>query len=338
MIRLRYRVLAVGLSSVLILSASSLSISSANIFSNKVEANPEISKNIQIMLIDLSRSVDKDVVIEGLKSVRGNISDVYEKSQGNYNSPATSYYAWLPILGQNDKKDIYTLFSVRDDKNLWNIVRNTVGGRDNQVNTLEKIRTEGGLWGKLILAGSLKNCLREVAVSLKTPGLFGYALNNLSKGICEQAIKSRNQIYTLNKTVNDFLSGMQSNSGGSDVLGAIERIDDEMFSSLKDYKKVNLVFVSDGVNNTPSYALRKLLLEPGANACSLGRAAVKTNKTYNSSKVSVKMYGIGEGRGKVSGEGNDSLRPELKQYWTCFWAAKGSIKPEFGQLNELGIG
>ncbi len=338
MIKSRFQRLFIALFSALILGASSLSISSANIFSNKVEANPEISRNIEIMLIDLSRSVDKNVVIEGLKSVRSNISDVYEKSQGKYNSPASSYYAWLPILGQNDKKDIYTLFSVRDDKNVWNIVRNTVGGRDNQISTLEKIRTEGGIWGKLISAPSLKTCLGAVTARLNTPGLFGSALSNLSKGICEQAIKTRNQIYLLNKTVDNYLSGTQSNSGGSDILGAIERVDDEMFSSLKDYKKIKLVFVSDGVNNTPSYALRKLLLEPGANACSLGRAAVQTKNSYSASKVSVKMYGIGEGRGKVSGEGNDSLRPALKEYWTCFWDAKGSIKPEFGQLNELGIG
>jgi hypothetical protein len=334
--RLVPQALAITLFSALLISTNSLSSSSANIFSNDVEANPKTSQNIEIMLIDLSRSVDKDIVIEGLKSVRSKISNVYEKSQGKYNSSASSYYFWLPISGQNDKKDIYTIFNVRDDKNIWNIVRNTVGGRENQVNILEKVRTEGGLWSKLILAVSLQNCIKDVSTILKTPGLFGYALNNLSKGLCEQAIKSRNNIYGLNKNVNDYLSGAKSNNGGSDILGAIERIDDEMSSSLRGYKKVKLVFVSDGVNNTPSYALRKLLLEPGVDACSLGRMAVNTKNSYSASKVSVKMYGLGEGRGKDNGSGSDSLRPALREYWTCFWDAKGSIKPEFGQLNELG--
>jgi hypothetical protein len=330
--------LSIPLFLALLMGTNSLSISSANIFSNDVEANPKASQNIEIMLIDLSRSVDKDVVIEGLKSVRSKISNVYGESQGKYNSSANSYYFWLPISGQNDKKDFYNIFNVTDDKNVWNIVRNTVGGRENQVNILEKVRTDGGLWSKLILAGSLKNCTRDVSYILKTPGLFGYSLNNLSRGLCEQAIKSRNNIYFLNKTAKDYLSGAKSNNGGSDILGAIERIDDEMSSSLRGYKKVKLVFVSDGVNNTPSYALRKLLLEPGVDACSLGRMAAKTKNSYSASKVSVKMYGLGEGREKDNDAGSDSLRPTLREYWTCFWNAKGSIKPEFGQLNELGRG
>lgn len=331
--------LVVTLLSILLMSTHSLSISNANIFSNKVEAYPKSSPNIEIMLIDTSRSVDKTVVIQGLRSVRSKISDVYTDSQGDYNSPAISYYFWLPILGQNDKKDFYGLFTWKDDRTIWNVVRGTVGGRDNQKNTLEKIRTGGGLWSKLVLASSMKNCLNYVAGKLDTPGLFGYALSNLSKGLCEQAIKSRNNIYFLNKTVSDYLEGAKSNNGGSDILGAIERVDDEMSSSLRDYTKVKLVFVSDGVNNTPSYALRKLLLETQVDACSRGReAAQKTKVRYSASKVSVKMYGIGEGRGKNNGEGNDFLRPALKEYWICFWKVKGEIKPEFGQLSDLGLG
>jgi len=328
--------LAITLFSALLISTNSLSSSSANIFSNKVEANPKTSQNIEIMLIDLSRSVDKDVVIEGLKSVRSKISNVYDESQGKYNSPASSYYFWLPISGQNDKKDFYNIFNAEDDRNLWNIVRNTVGGRENQVNILEKVRADGGLWSKLILARSLKNCAKDVSYTVKTPGLFGYSLNNLSRGLCDQAIKSRNNIYFLNKEVIDYLSGTKSNNGGSDILGAIARIDDEMSSSLRGYKEVRLVFVTDGVNNTTNYALRKLLSEPGVDACGLGRMAVKTKNSYSASKVSVKMYGLGEGRGRDNSAGSDSLRPTLREYWTCFWDAKGSIKPEFGQLNELG--
>mgnify|MGYP000250442944 FL=1 len=50
------------------------------------------------------------------------------------------------------------------------------------------------------------------------------------------------------------------------------------------------------------------------------------------------MYGIGEGRKILNGVGNDNLRIELKDYWTCYWKAKGIEKPEFGQLSELGVG
>jgi hypothetical protein len=109
-------------------------------------------------------------------------------------------------------------------------------------------------------------------------------------------------------------------------------------SGLKKYKTVNLVFVTDGINNTKDYALRELLSKSASNACSLGSEKAQNHSKYNSKKVFVKMYGIGEGRKILNGVGNDNLRIELKDYWTCYWKAKGIENPEFGQLSELGVG
>ena len=322
----------------LLLSVSVPDISSANVLANKVEAAPNLSNTLQITLIDLSRSVDKEVVVEGLMSIRKQIGNVYEQSGGNYNSPAASYYFWLPILGQNDRKDFYPLFSSKIDKDIWGIVRATVNGKDKQANTLEKIRSESGLWRELIFAGSVEGCLNYVAQTLKTPGLFGSSIVNLSKGICEQAIVTRNNIAKMQKTVKEYLSGVKENDGGSDIIGAIDRIDDEMNSSLglKRYKKINLVFVTDGVNNTSTYRLQKLLLEQGVDSCALGAKAVEGKPRYSPSKVFVKMYGLGEGNKDVSK--NDQLRLGLRKYWQCYWKAKGIPNPEFGQLSELGTG
>jgi hypothetical protein len=314
--------------------------SNANFLSNKIEEKPNLSKNIEITLIDTSRSVDKDVILQGLTSVREKIANVYEKSGGKYNNPAASYYFWLPILGQNDRKDFSALFGSKSDEQIWSTIRGTVGGRTNQINTLLKIRTDKGLWRELVLAGNIVNCLNYVAGKLKTQGLYGKALIGVSSGVCDQAIQARANYSNMYDTINDFLSGKRSNDGGSDIFGAIERVDDEMDSTsgLKKYKTVNLVFVTDGINNTKDYALRKLLSKSAPNACSLGSEKAQNHSKYNSKKVFVKMYGIGEGREILNGVGNDNLRIELKDYWTCYWKAKGIEKPEFGQLSELGVG
>lgn len=311
----------------------------ANLLSNKIAAKPNLSKNIEITLIDTSRSVDKEVVLQGLASVRQKIANVYEKSGGKYNNPAGSYYFWLPILGQNDSKDFSALFGSKLDEDIWSTVRGTVGGKSNQINTLLKIRTDRGLWRELILTGNIVNCLNYVAGKLNTPGLYGKALIGVSRGVCDQAIRARANYSKMYDTINDFLSGKRFNDGGSDILGAIDRVDDEMdsISGLKKYKRVNLVFVTDGINNTKDYAMRELLIKSAANACNLGSEKARNDSKYNSKKVFVKMYGIGEGRNNPNGVGNDNLRIELKDYWTCYWKAKGIEKPEFGQLSELGV-
>ena len=312
----------------------------ANVWSNKISEKPNISKKIEITLIDTSRSVDKDVVLQGLTSVRQKIANIYEESGGKYNNPAASYYFWLPILGQNDRKDFSVLFGSKVDEDIWSAVRGEVKGRTNQINTLLKIRTDKGLWWELVLTGNTGNCFKYVAGKLGTRGLYGKALIEVSLGLCAQATRARANYLKMYDTVNDFLSGEKSNNGGSDILGAIDRVDDEMESSsgLKKYKKASLVFVTDGMNNTKEYAMRELLSKSNGNACSLGSEKAKNDLKYNSKKVFVKMYGIGEGRSNLNGVGNDNLRDELKDYWTCYWKAKGIQKPEFGQLSELGVG
>jgi hypothetical protein len=325
---------------ILIISLQTAAVSNANVFTNKISEKPRPSTNIEIMLIDTSRSVDKDVVSRGLVSLREKVAKVYEGSGGKYDKPANSYYFWLPILGQNDKKDFYPLFTMFMDEDIWSAVRNTIDGRANEIKTLEKIRGSGGLWRELIMAGNISTCSTYVASRLNTAGLFGKSLKGVSVGLCNEANNARRNYQKMDMTVNNYLSGITSNNGGSDIFGAIAEVNEVMDEALglKKYKKVKLVFVTDGLNNTNDYALREQLLRPGTDACRLGTKKASDEKKYKPAKVFVKMYGIGEGRGGPNGSGNDILRPTLKKYWTCYWKEKGIKKPEFGQLNQLGVG
>ena len=62
---------------ILIISLLTAAVSNANVFTNKISEKPRPSTNIEIMLIDTSRSVDKDVVSRGLVSLREKVAKVY---------------------------------------------------------------------------------------------------------------------------------------------------------------------------------------------------------------------------------------------------------------------
>lgn len=309
----------------------------SNILANKVDPSPKFSKSVEIYLVDLSRSVEKDTVLEGLKSVRAKASNVYGDSRGSYDAPASAYFYWLPIRGVNDRKDFYPIFSPKIDSALWSEVRNSVGGRTNQIKALEKLRTEG-LWQELIMRSNLSSCLSLVQKSLAAPGLFGNSLIKVSRGICNQAIQVRNSISNLQTGVSKYLSGEVSTNGGSDIFGAITRIDDEIQSKsgLGQYSKIKLIFVSDGVHNTPAIDLKNRLLSNTERACQFG-AENASGITFRNNIVSVRMYGLGEGRASDSSK-TELLRAPLRQFWECYWKKKGILSPEFGQLSELGIG
>lgn len=312
---------------------------SSNILSNKVESNPKDSNSIEIYLLDLSKSVDKNVVIDGLNSVRNKIADVYGSNGDKYSAAASSYYYWMPVRGVNDRKDFYPLFSSKTDRGLWSIIRNSVGGRANQIKALEKLRSNGGLWSDLIREDNLSGCSKSVASALAEPGLFGNSLLKASNGVCNEAISTRNNYAKMRNAVSDYLSGKLKTSGGSDIFGAISRIDDEANSKagLGLYKTVNLVFVTDGINNTPSFDLRNTLLESPDKSCRLGESIASKGTVYSNKKFNVVMYGIGEGR-SANSTNTELLRTPLKTFWSCYWRQKGVANPEFGQLNQLGIG
>jgi hypothetical protein len=318
---------------------SSVGNASGNLLSNKVDSSPISSKTVEIYLVDLSKSVDKDVVLQGINSFREKVANVYGNPKGSYNTPANSYFYWFPIRGVNDRKDFFTLFSNKSDSKIWISVRNYVGGKTNQIKALEKIRTQGGLWYKLINASSLSNsCINAVSSYLATPGLFGSSLTKASYSVCAEAISTRNNFALMQKAVNSYLSGAVTTQGGTDIFGAIGRVDDEVSnkSSFGKFNTINLIFVSDGINNTPSTNLRsKLLGNPDA-ACSLGQQAASPGLKYSNSKLSVKMYGLGEGRSNSS-LNNEILRDPLKKFWECYWSAKGVRQIAFGQLDELGV-
>jgi len=312
--------------------------SSSNILSNDVHSSPKRSKQIEIYLVDLSRSVEETTVLEGLKSIRQKIADVYGGTGASYDSPATSYFFWVPIRGVNDRKDFYPLFSPKVDNDLWLSVRNSVGGRSNQIKALTKIRTQGGLWRDLITKSTLSRCTNDVQKILYEPGLFGSALLKSAKGVCDQAVATRNNIARLQNGVSSYLSGSSKTNGGSDIFGVIGRLDDEAQSKsgLGQYSKVKLIFVTDGVNNTPSLDLRRTLLDNASSACQMGNQSARGIR-YNSKKYTVRMYGLGEGRTGDSTK-TELLRGPLKEFWSCYWKQKGITNPEFGQLDELGIG
>lgn len=322
----------------ILFSLTSATNSSSNILSNNVDSTPKKSKQIEIYLLDLSRSVEETTVLEGLKSIREKIANVYGDGRSRYNSPATSYFYWVPIRGVNDRKDFYPLFSPKVDFGLWLSVRNSVGGRSNQIKALTKIRTQGGLWRDLITKSSLSRCTNDVQIRLAEPGLFGSSLLRTAKGVCDQAVSTRNNIAKLQNGVASYLSGRSKTNGGSDIFGVIARLDDEAQSKsgLGQYSKVNLIFVSDGLNNTPSIDLRRTLLNNASSACRIGTQSARGMR-YDPIKYTVRMYGLGEGRTGDSTR-TELLRVPLKEFWSCYWKQKGILNPEFGQLDELGIG
>jgi hypothetical protein len=309
-----------------------------NIFSNEIEAVPNFATSIDIYLIDLSQSVDKNVIKNGLAIIQSKIADAYQSSRGKYSTPAKAYFFWLPIRGVSDQKDFLPLFNSQIDKNIWIGVRNSVGGRTNQIQALEKIRSEAGVWSELIRAKNLNGCVNFVAEKLSAPGLFGKSLLQTSKTLCVQAIYSRNNYQKMQKAVELYLSGKVKNLGGSDILGAVARLDSEISSdaSLGKYKKINLIFVTDGVHNTPALKLHKILPVQFDKACQLGQEKAKIGSKYDPARVSIKMYGIGEGRSE-NAMNNEQLQIPLKEFWKCFWSKKGIVKSDFAQLNELGV-
>ena len=308
---------------------------SANILSNKVEANPRFSKNIKIYLVDLSRSVEKETVLTGLESIREQIANVYGDQ---YSSPALSYYFWVPVRGVNDRKFFEPIFNAEIDKSLWVSVRSQVGGRANQINVLEKLRTQGGLWSRLISSSSINGCANFVMSQLSAPGLFGKSLANVSRDVCNQATRTRNGYAKMKSGVESYLSGQNKTSGGSDILGAIAKLDDEINrkSGLASYSKIELIFVSDGLHSTPALNLKRSLLSSPGSSCNLGRNSASSIK-YDPRRVSVRMYGIGEGRSTITAD-TEALRAPLREFWQCFWGDKGIDKLEFGQLEDLGMG
>lgn len=321
-----------------LITSTSLTDSNANILANKVEPKPNYSKVIEIYLIDLSRSVEKQTVIEGLQSIREKIAGVYGNSGASYSGAASSYYYWVPVRGVNDRKDFYSLFDSSIDGSLWSSVRNTVGGRTNQIKVLEKLRSQGGLWRDLIMEPSLVGCTQKVMRRIAAPGLFGNSLSKVASEFCTQAIVSRNNYAKMQTGVAKYLSGKVNNNGGSDIFGAIARIDDEAQSKsgLAKYSKVNLVFVTDGIHNTSVTNLKSVLLNDPSNACQFGRNYAR-GLQYDSNKFTVRMFGLGEGRSEDSAK-TELLRGPLKEFWNCYWKKKGISNPEFNQLSQLGIG
>ena len=317
---------------------SQTSNSNANILSNKVETQPILSKSIELYLIDLSKSVKKETVIDGLKSIRTKIADVYGFMGESYRSPALSYYYWVPIRGVNDQKRFEPLFTAQIDGAIWASIRDQVGGRANQVKVLEKVRAQGGLWSRLITSQSLNDCQTKVMGQLAAPGLFGKSLSKVSLDLCNFATQSRNNYANLSNGVNSYLSGKSVNRGGSDIFGVISQVDDEVnrTSGLSNYSTIKIILVSDGIHNTPSFDLRKSLLSNPLNACSIGKSYAKGIR-YSESKIKIKMYGLGEGRSQ-SDTNAEALRVPLREFWECFWKQKGIANPEFGQLKDLGMG
>lgn len=81
-------------------------------FSNTIDKSPDFSKELSVYLLDLSGSVDGEIVSAGLESVRTNIANVYVASDAEKGIPASSYYQWIPIRG-SEANSLSLLFSPR---------------------------------------------------------------------------------------------------------------------------------------------------------------------------------------------------------------------------------
>lgn len=316
----------------------SLPQSHSNPLSNKVPKFNSTSTTVEINFIDLSKSVDQQTVLTGVNSLRKKIARAYNTSSGKYDSKAKSYYYWFKMRGTQDRKGFSVLFDRRIDEGLWEAIRSSGTGKTNQLKVLERIRQIDGLWYRMVLSRSLKNCLQGLSRELRPgiPGLFGSALTRVLVGVCNKAIETNNNLILMEKEVSAYLSGELSSRGGSDLLGAIDYLDDQIGDKygLSQYKRVRLVFVSDGIHRTPLLDLKDVLLNSERDACQIGKVEGEKDSKLSANKFEVQMYGIGE---KRSGSNlvSESLKEPLKKFWECFWKAKG-LDPRFNELSDWG--
>ncbi len=314
-------------------------------FSNTIDKSPIFSKELSVYLLDLSGSVDDEIVMSGFENVRANVANVYIAADVKKEIPAASYYQWIPIRGSEANSASLPLFTEEDDAALWSSVR-AVKGKSNQLLVLSKLRERNGLWSQLMNYQGLSaaNCMSVAYQALKNPGLSGNAFKSLNANVCTIALRVRARFAMVKANIEAFTgSNPTKKTTGTDVLGTIRKLEDvaRNSSSLARYKKVRLNFVSDMVHQTALVDLKKSLLGMSpTEACNLSRDYSTTASGFKKSLFNVTIYGLGEQKGSSSSSAatNEKLYPPLRAFWDCFWTQKGLKLPdsEFKTLSSFG--
>lgn len=314
-------------------------------FSNTIDKSPVFSKELSVYLLDLSGSVDGEIVMSGFENIRTNVANVYISSDAKKGIPAASYYQWIPIRGSEANSTSLPLFTEEDDAALWSSAR-AIKGKSNQLLVLGKLRERNGLWSRLMNYQGLSaaNCMSVAYQALRNPGLSGNSFKSLNANVCTIALKVRSRFSMVQANLEAFTGeNPTKKTTGTDVLGTIRKLEDvaRNSSSLARYKKVRLIFVSDMIHQTGLVDLKTKLagLSP-SDACALGSNYSSTPSGFKKSLFDITIYGLGEQRGKSgsAAAANEKLYPPLRGFWDCFWTQKGLKLPEaeFRTLTSFG--
>jgi hypothetical protein len=314
-------------------------------FSNTIEKSPVFSKELSVYLLDLSSSVDGEIVKSGFESVKSNIANVYVASDAKKGIPASSYYQWIPIRGSEANSSSLPLFTEEDDAALWSSAR-AIKGKSNQYLVLAKLQERNGLWSQLMNYQGLsaKNCMAVAYQALKNPGLSGNSFQSLNVNVCTIALRVRARFEMVKSNIEAFTGeNPTKETTGTDVLGTIRKLEDvaRNSNSLARYQRVRLNFVSDMIHQTALVDLKKALagMSP-SQACEFSKSYSNTTSGFKKSLFEVTIYGLGEQKEKSgsASAANEKLYPPLRKFWDCFWTQKGLKLPssEFKSLSSFG--
>ena len=314
-------------------------------FSNTIDKSPVFSKELSVYLLDLSGSVDNEIVMSGFENVKANVANIYISSDAKKGIPAGSYYQWIPIRGSEANSASLPLFTEEDDAAIWSSAR-AIKGKSNQLLVLSKLRERNGLWSQLMNYQGLSagNCITVAYQALRNPGLSGNAFKSLNSNVCIIALRVRARFAMVKANIEAFTGEKPiKKTTGTDILGTIRKLEDvaRNSSSLARYKKVRLNFVSDMVHQTALVDLKKELVGMSASdACAFSKPYSFTTSGFKKSLFEITIYGLGEQKGKSSGAAaaNEKLYPPLRAFWDCFWTQKELKLPdsEFRSLSSFG--
>jgi len=313
--------------------------------SNTIDKSPRFSKELSVYLLDLSGSVDGEIVMAGFESVKANVANVYIASDAKRGIPASSYYQWIPIRGSEANSSSLPLFTEEDDAALWSSAR-AIKGKSNQYLVLTKLRERNGLWSQLMNYQGLsaKNCMAVAFNALRNPGLSGNSFQSLNANVCTIALRVRARFDMVKANIQAFTGEKPTKkTTGTDVLGTIRKLEDvaRNSSSLARYTHVHLNFVSDMIHQTSIVDLKKELagMTP-SEACTFSERFASTTSGFKRSLFDITIYGLGEQKEKNGSAiaANEKLYPPLREFWDCFWTQKGLKLPssEFKSLNSFG--
>jgi hypothetical protein len=341
---------------ILIISLQTAAVSHASFLSNSIDRKPVLSKNLSFFLIDLSGSIDYEVLVRGVQNLRQNLAYVYDAADLKKKKPAATYYRWIPIRGAEANSADIPIFTEVDDVALWTAAYK-IKGKTNQEYVLRKLREPNGLWGRLMIVSKLDMtlCTRTAYNYLRNPGLSGASFQRLNQDICTTALTVRARINQIIANVEAFTKpviNISKDGGtsyktskattGTDIFGTINKLENTARNSqiLNSFRQIRLIFVSDMLHNTDNINLRKYLAgKSTSEACNATKEFSQQQNGFQGTKYRVTIYGLGEVKEKKnkSTANREKLYPVLREFWDCYWKGKNLDIPDsdFQQLNAF---